>query len=424
MSKVCIINVVGLTPALLKHSVHIRKRLRGSAWESPFPALTCSSQATILTGQLPSKHGIVANGWLFRDTQEIRFWQQARQLIQAPLCYEGKKSLNLFWWFSLGAQQDYVIPRPYYGCDGSKAFGIMDTTGLELEKKMGKFPFPSFWGPYAGLPSSQWIAKAAALSMREKKPEITWVYLPHLDYDDQRRGPGNPDRVKEVDHCANLIFQAADDINAKVVVLSEYGLTKVNRAVYLNHYLRQKGWLKVRSGPFGEILQPQSSRAFAVVDHQIAHIYINDLPEQDVIAAIQGIDGVDRVCDPEELNLHHSRAGELVVLSKKDSWFAYPYWLEEKQQPDFAQTVDIHRKPGYDPCELFCESKTRAALRLIQKKLGFRYRFDITPLDTSLVQGSHGLVQNGDQGPLIMGEGALPTKMTEFPKYLSSLLSS
>jgi predicted AlkP superfamily pyrophosphatase or phosphodiesterase len=379
----------------------------------------------MLTGCQPRDHGIVGNGWYDRETGEIRFWQQSNRLMAGNKVYEGYETAKMFWWFNQGAPvRWYATPKPHYGCDGSKVFDILDQTDCDLVATLGEFPFFSFWGPKAGLASSEWIARASALVMQRNQPQLTLVYLPHLDYDYQRISDRDPERVAEVDRCAGCVIDAAREIGAQVVVVSEYGLVPVSRPVFLNRLLREAGWLIVRDGPFGEMLMPLDSRVFAVVDHQLAHIYVNDsrlLPT--VRKMLESVDGVDQVVEPGDLQLDHPRSGELIVLADPDAWFAYYYWLDDARAPDFARTVDIHRKPGYDPCELFMTSPARAAARLMQKKLGFRYRMDVIPLDAALVRGSHGLRPELADGPLIIGPHP-PDSMCGFKSYLQDLLDS
>ncbi|MGI9474427.1 MAG: nucleotide pyrophosphatase/phosphodiesterase family protein [Rubripirellula sp.] len=424
MSPLCILNVVGLTPRLLHHAPRISAIGAASPIRSPLPAVTCTSQATLLTGLPPRDHGIVGNGWYFRDTQEIRFWQQANSLVSGEKFYEGIETAKLFWWFNQSAPVKYsATPKPHYGCDGSKVFDILDHTGCRLVDRLGPFPFFSFWGPNAGLPSSQWIAEATAIVMREKAPMLTMAYLPHLDYDYQRLPEHDPQRVAEVDRCAGLVIDAAKEIGAQVVVVSEYGLVPVQQPVHLNRYLREMGWLSVRDSPFGEMLMPGESEVFAIADHQLAHIYVKDPSKIDEVAkALRSVPGVDRVLHPAELDLDHPRSGELIALASPDAWFTYYYWFDDELAPDFARTVDIHRKPGYDPCELFMTSKTRAMSRLAQKKLGFRYKMDVIPLDATLVRGSHGLHTAPEDGPVVVGPGQLPTDMTDFKSYVRQLI--
>ena len=441
MNKLCVINVVGFTPSLLPHAPAIRS-LAGnptadqldtggdnfSPWTSPLPAVTCSSQATMLTGTQPCQHGIVANGWFYRETQEIRFWQQARSLIQGKTFYDGYETAKMFWWFNQSSTAKYsCTPKPHYGCDGSKVFDVLDRTGCDLTRRLGPFPFFSFWGPGAGLPCSQWIAQATATVMRDKQPQITLAYLPHLDYDFQRFPDHEPARVAEVDQCVQTIVSAADEIGATVIVVSEYGLVPVSRPVHLNRTLRGLGLLDVRRGPFGEVLIPGESEAFAVADHQLAHVYVRNPANLPTVRKhLESLDGVGGVYNPADLELDHPRSGELIVLAEPDAWFTYYYWVDDQHAPDFARTVDIHRKPGYDPCELFLTSKLRAGFRLAQKKLGMRYKMDVVPLDATLVRGSHGLHPAPEHGPLVIGpntHGPLPSDMCDFPAYVQPYLN-
>lgn len=425
MTSVCIINAVGLTPELLKYAPRISAIGESQPIRAPLPAVTCTSQATLLTGLSPAQHGIVGNGWYYRDTQEIRFWQQANSLVEGEKFYEGIETAKMFWWFNQSAPVKYsATPKPHYGCDGSKVFDILDHTQCDLVRRLGPFPFFSFWGPNAGLASSEWIADATAIVMREKRPKLTMAYLPHLDYDFQRLPDHAPQRVAELDQCAGKIIDAANDIKAQVTVVSEYGLVPVQRPVHLNRYLREMGWLTVRPGPFGEMMMPGESDAFAVADHQLAHVYVRDPDKIDEVAkALQSIPGIERVARPAELELDHPRSGELIALSEPDAWFTYYYWLDDSLAPDFSRTVDIHRKPGYDPCELFMTSKVRAMSRLAQKKIGMRYKMDVIPLDAKLVRGSHGLQTQPEKGPLVVGPGELPDDMRDFKAYVKRLMA-
>lgn len=434
-----LVNAVGLTPRLLPHAARL-SALAARGWAVPMrdvvPAVTMSAQATILTGEPVERHGIVGNGWLFRDTNEVRFWQQSNKLIQAEPLYATARRraaergrvftcAKLFWWFNQGATVDVsVTPKPHYGIDGSKAFGITGTpdgyTG-ELERRLGPFPFHTFWGPMAGLPCTQWIARCAAEVLKEKRPDLTLVYLPHLDYDPQRFGPSGCDMtrlVEELDDACAPLLDAAAAAGARVWVVSEYGHCDVTRPVYPNRALREAGLLIVRRGPFGEQLEPYLSRAYAVCDHQVAHVYVRDaadiLHARYVLASLPGVARVLAGEERAEVGLKHERAGELVVLSDRDAWLAYPFWLDDALAPDYARTVAIQHKPGYDPCELFLDPaltfpKLRVARRLLQKKLGFRMKMDVIPLDASIVKGSHGLpAADSQDGPLWIGDGERP----------------
>ena len=452
LQPICIINVVGLTSGHIGPRTPQMARVAGGGALTPLrsvlPAVTCPVQATILTGARPSTHGIVGNGWLDRETGEVRFWQQSHRLIQGETLYaaarriagergEGFTAAKLFWWFNQGAPVDFsVTPKPHYGSDGSKVFGIAgDPPDLTptLESKLGPFPFFSFWGPASGLPATDWIARATAEVIRTRRPTLTLTYLPHLDYDFQRHGPdfpSAPQRLEEVDRCVGLVIDAAMGIGAEIVILSEYGIVPVRRPILINRTLRTAGWLAVRTGPFGEMLDTFASKAFAVVDHQVAHVYVRDealLPE--IGEQLLALEGVARVLDGEGRRaegLEHPRAGDLVLLADPDAWFAYPYWLEDREAPDFARTVDIHRKPGFDPCELFLDPKLtfpslRVGRRLLQKALGFRMRMDVIPLDPHMVGGSHGLViQEPKNGPVLIASfgGELPRTMMNIKEWV------
>lgn len=438
-APVVLVNAVGLTPRLLAHAPRLKK-WADQGWLRPLrevlPAVTSTAQATLLTGQSAEGHGIVANGWLFRETMEVRFWQQSNRLLQAEPLYaiarrraaaRGRtfRCAKLFWWFNQGADVDFsVTPKPYYGADGNKVFGITGRPtdlATKVERELGAFPFPGFWGPKAGLPSTQWIARCAAVVLRDHHPDLTLVYLPHLDYDPQRHGPGGVDMarcVRELDDAFAPLDDQARRVCARVWVVSEYGHVDVTTPIFPNRTLRRSGLLSVRHGPFGEMLETFESAALAVCDHQLAHVYVREpalVPR--VRNVLAGLPGVARVLVGEErheIGLAHERAGEIILLAQPQAWFAYPYWLDDRLAPDFARTVDIHRKPGFDPCELFFDPRLmwplgRALRRLVQKKLGFRTLFDLIPLDAPLVRGSHGLPAAAvEDRPLLIGEGPAP----------------
>ncbi len=290
-----LINAVGLTSRWLELAPRLG-RLAASGWSRPLeeviPAVTCSAQASILTSVLPERHGIVGNGWLYRETGEVRFWQQSNALLQAEPLYASARRLaakhgrsfracQLFWWFNQGADvASSLTPKPHYGADGNKAFGITGTpVGLaeQVKAELGPFPFHTFWGPSSGLESSEWIARCAARQLRVERPDLTLVYLPHLDYDPQRFGPSSSDMprlVRELDEACAPLLDAASQASARVWVVSEYGHCDVSRPILLNRVLRTAGLLSVRPGPFGETLDTFGSRSFAVCDHQVAHIYV------------------------------------------------------------------------------------------------------------------------------------------------------
>jgi predicted AlkP superfamily pyrophosphatase or phosphodiesterase len=259
--------------------------------------------------------------------------------------------------------------------------------------------------------------------MRQNQPHLTMVYLPHLDYDFQRFENHSPERVREVDRCVKIVVEACQEINAQPVVVSEYGLVHVSRPIHINRILRQAGFLTVRDGPFGEMLLPGESTAFAVSDHQVAHVYVREPAQRETVRKLlTTTPGIHAVVDPSELELDHPRSGELIALADSDAWFTYYYWLDDRRAPDFAPTVDIHRKPGYDPVELFMTSMPRAMWRLAQKKLGFRYKMDVIPLDATLVRGSHGLQNLPEDGAVVVGPTP-PSDMKDIKTYIRDLLA-
>jgi len=417
MKPVLLIDVVGLTPRLIDaHTPHLARLGRDgaqAAMTTVLPAVTCSAQATLLTGRTPAEHGAVGNGWFDRASGEIALWRQSNALVAGPKIYETARALDpsftcakIFWWWNLGARVDWSItPRPYYPSDGRKipaTYAAPRGYGEDLERALGPFPFFDFWGPKSGLRSSRWLADAAIRTLTAPTPTLTLVYLPHLDYDFQRFGPDHPrakKAVREVDVLVGDLVQAAERAGAEVVVVSEYGITAVDRPVDVNRALRADGLLEVYRQDGMEYLDPWTSRAFAVADHQIAHVYVRDPADVPAVAKLcAGLPGVAEVLDADgraAYGLDHERSGELVLVAEPDAWFTYYYWLDDERAPDFARQVEIHRKPGYDPAELFMDPedklvKARAGAALVRKKIGMRYVMSVVPLDPSPVRGTHG----------------------------------
>jgi predicted AlkP superfamily pyrophosphatase or phosphodiesterase len=430
MRRTLVLNVVGLTPRLVgEHTPHLAALAREGALRplaTIEPAVTCSVQSTFTTGLLPRDHGCVANGWFYRDTAEVALWKQANGLVTGEKIWDAAKKRDgaftcakLFWWFNMYSTADYAVtPRPQYPADGRKLPDVHTFPGElrdELQAELGTFPLFKFWGPLADITCSDWIGKCAQRVWDRRKPTLSLVYLPHLDYNLQRLGPDHPDIARDlraVDAvCGELIAQARRE-DAAVVVLSEYGITQVGGAVPLNQVLRRAGLLAVRSEEMGEQLDAGASEAFAVVDHQLAHVYVRR-PERvaEVAQLLRAQAGVESVWGEAEKRAHgldHPRSGELVAVSTRDRWFSYPFWLDDDRAPDYARTVDIHRKPGYDPVELFLDPalalpKLKVGMTLLKRKLGFRSLLDVIPLDTSLVKGSHGrLTDTPEEGPLFI----------------------
>ncbi len=428
--KLLVLDVVGLRPRDLAHAPNLRalgQRGFVAPMRTVFPAVTCTVQATWLTGLPASGHGAVGNGWYFRDLAQVWLWRQSNQLVQGEKVYEAARARDpaftcakLFWWWNMYAAVDWsVTPRPEYHADGLKKPGLYsEPQGLqaELQRELGPFPLFQFWGPGAGIASTRWIADAALRVMERHDPALQLVYLPHLDYDHQRWGPDDPRSVAavgELDREAGRLIDAALAKGARVLALSEYGIERVERPVFLNRLLHERGLLRVQETSHGQLLDCGACRAFAVADHQAAHVYVRDASDVTAVAALlRGVPGVARVLDRTaqgELGIDHERSGELVCVAEPGCWFAYHYWLDEARRPDFAPTVDIHRKPGYDPAELFVDPairlpKLKVARVLARKLLGFRYLMDVIPTDPSMVRGSHGrLYDDDDDGPVVIG---------------------
>jgi predicted AlkP superfamily pyrophosphatase or phosphodiesterase len=436
MKRLAVINVVGLTDALIgEHTPRIAEfRQRGAlAHIAPaFPAVTCIAQSNYLTGKTPGEHGIVGNGWFNREFAETQFWKQSNHVVHGKKIWDAlreqsqivnrKSSIaNCFWWFNMYSSVDFSItPRPMYPADGRKFFDVYSwpySIREEIKKDLGEFPFFSFWGPAAGIDSpqgkadaaSRWIAESAKWIENKFSPTLNLIYLPHLDYNLQRHGTydnasGNLNPkihrdLREIDAIVGDLLDFFGKRGVQVVLLSEYGITNVDSPIHLNRIFRERGWLTVKDELGLEILDAGASNVFAVADHQVAHVYLNDASlEKSVRQVLEKTSGVEKILGKVEkiaAGIDHSRAGDLITVARENAWFTYYYWLDDARAPDFARTVDIHRKPGYDPVELFLDPKIPAvklkiAWRLLQKKLGLRMLMDVIPLDATLVKGSHG----------------------------------
>jgi len=469
MQRTAVINVVGLTESLIGPDMpRIRSfRQRGASINiaPAFPAVTCTAQSTYLTGTSPHAHGIVGNGWYNRELAEVQFWKQSNHLVQGRKLWEELRErepkftcAKLFWWYNMYSTADYSItPRPMYPADGRKVFDIYTwpySVRGEIKSDLGGFPFATFWGPAAGVrtpqgspeDASRWITESSKWIENRYHPTLSLIYLPHLDYNLQRLGPSavaadvrrrrlssvtarhenppphvggyelNPAIIPDlraIDAIAGDLIDFFEAQSVQVILLSEYGISQVDRPIHLNRLFRQAGWLTVKEELGREILDCGASKVFAVADHQIAHVYLNDLSlEKSVRELLQKQEGVAQVLGQAEksaMGIDHPRAGDLIAVARENAWFTYYYWLDDRLAPDFARTVDIHRKPGYDPVELFLDPeiqfpKMKIAWRLLQKRLGFRMLMDVVPLDPTLVKGSH---------------GAKPSKAADWPVLIS-----
>ena len=427
--RTAVINAVGLTPELLQGTPKLNQFAQSGTCvtiNAALPAVTCTAQSNYVTGTTPSEHGIVANGWYFRDECEVKFWRQSNKLVQRPKIWEVMRqqdptftSANMFWWYNMYSSVDYsATPRPMYPSDGRKLPDVYTYPGdlrTTLQRELGEFPLFQFWGPNTTVRSTQWIADASKYVEEKHSPTFTLIYLPHLDYVLQRVGPdlnAAAHDLRELDDIASGLIDFYEKRGVRVIVLSEYGITPVDTPIHINRALRRAGLIKFREELGLEMVDIGVSQAFAASDHQIAHVYVND---PSVMGQVRGIleklDGIAKILETQEEKaahgLDHPRSGELIALAKPNAWFTYYYWLDDSRAPDYARTVDIHRKPGYDPAELFIDPaignpKLKAGLKLLRKKLGFRYLMDLTPLDASLVKGSHGVPTSPQQGPLLL----------------------
>jgi predicted AlkP superfamily pyrophosphatase or phosphodiesterase len=461
MQRTAVLNVVGLTRSVLGSATpqinSFIQRGHLSTITPVLPAVTCSAQSTYLTGSPPSGHGIVGNGWYNRELAEVQFWKQSNHLVRGRKVWEEIRALEpkatcakLFWWYNMYSTADYSItPRPMYPADGRKVFDIYTwpfSIRTEIKRELGEFPFPTFWGPAAGVKTPQgspdattrWIAASAKWIENRYSPTLSLVYLPHLDYNLQRLGPSDPRTIEDaraIDTIVGDLISFFRERGVSVLILSEYGITDVNTPIHLNRLFRDRGWLTVKEELGLELLDCGASKVFAVADHQVAHVYLNDPSMEkavrEVLEAQGAVQQVLGSAEKRQLGLDHERAGDLIALARENAWFTYYYWMDDHVAPDFARCVDIHRKPGYDPVELFLDPALKIPQlkilgKLLKKKLGFRMLMDVIPLDASLVRGSHGIrpadsrhypVLIADRSDLIRGEEIAGTDVYQLIRH-------
>lgn len=419
MQKTVVIDVVGLSQSVIgEYTPFLSNYLKTRNIQTitpVLPAVTTTSQSVYVTGKWPSENGIVANGWYDREDAEVKFWKQSNHLVKGEKIWEAARKVDpsftvskMFWWYNMYSSADWsVTPRPQYHADGVKApdcYSYPPELRDQLQAKLGQFPLFSFWGPNANIKSTQWIADASLFVEEQHNPTLTLIYLPHLDYCLQKFGVDFSkiqNELKEIDRVLEQLITHYQKKNAQIILLSEYGINNVNRPVHLNRILREAGLISVRQERWYELLDAGVSEAFAACDHQIAHVYVKDQSRipfvKQLLEKVPGVKWVLDEAGKREHHIDHDRAGDLVVMAETDSWFTYYYWFDDKKAPDYAHLVDIHRKPGYDPVEMFMDPanpliKLRAGYKLARKLMGFRYLMDVIPLDATLVKGSHGAV--------------------------------
>jgi predicted AlkP superfamily pyrophosphatase or phosphodiesterase len=450
--RLAVLNIVGLSESLLgPHmpglTAFAEKHGRQS-YAPAFPAVTCTAQSSLTTGTSPARHGIVANGWYDRESAEVRFWKQSNHIVHGEKLWDklrreipGFTCAKLFWWFNMHSTADFSItPRPLYPADGRKVFDIHTQPMAmrdDLKRDLGEFPFPAFWGPAAGIASSEWIAASAKWVEQKHSPTLSLVYLPHLDYPLQKDGPLAPNipaELEKIDRVATDLIRFYESRGVRVLVLSEYGISPVSQPIHLNRLFRQNGWLLLKNELGRETLDCGGSRAFAVADHQVAHVYVNDRSIlHEVRALLEKTPGIDEVRVPSETwgpGIGTERAGDFIAIAQPDAWFTYYFWENDALAPDYARSIDIHRKPGYDPCELFLDPaiklpKLAIAKFLLRKKLGLRGLLEVIPLDATLVRGSHGRDKVAEnERPVLLGiRNAAATAEDAHRAVLSMLLA-
>jgi predicted AlkP superfamily pyrophosphatase or phosphodiesterase len=430
MNKTVVIDVVGLSSSLIgTHTPFLKNYIQKknlSTIDPMLPAVTTAVQSTYVTGQWPSEHGIVGNGWYSKEDCEIKFWKQSNKLVQGEKIWEKAKKIDpgftcakMFWWYNMYSSADYAVtPRPNYLADGRKipdCYSHPAELRDELQEKLGQFPLFQFWGPGANIKSTQWIADASMLTDEKYNPTLSLIYLPHLDYCLQKFGPDFSKiskELNEIDQVVASLVNYYEKKNAHIIILSEYGIAPVSHPIHINRLLRRQDLLAIRIERGLELLDPGASKAFAVADHQVAHVYINDTSVTDKVRdLLENIPGIELVLDKKgqkQSHLNHQRSGDFVLMADAESWFTYYFWIDDKKAPDYARVVDIHKKPGYDPVEMFMTSKLRAGYKLLRKKAGLRYVMDVIPLDATLVKGSHGRINTHESfHPVIITDVAL-----------------
>lgn len=368
--------------------------------ETVFPAVTCTVQASLLSGSYPEIHGIISNGLYDRQHYDVSFWEQSSNLVQADRIWDvvkmrgtSLKTAVLFWQNTMYSNADIVLsPRPLHMDNRTIMWCYSKPPGFyeKLFQKIGKFDLSWYWGPFASKKSSEWIELATEFVLEYERPNLLFTYIPHLDYAFQRNGTSYNnlnDDLKFVDDLVGRLLKKATDIgiikDTQFIIFSDYGFTNVSSDISLNTIFRENDLLSLREIEDVEYLDNEYSKAFAMVDHQVAHIYVKENHVKSVRKILEGIKGVDMILDNElkqQLRINHPRSGDLIAVSNKDKWFSYYWWFDPAKSPSFAKKVDIHRKPGYDPVELFLDPNTKSI-----------------PFDGKLVKGSHGRLPSDNE---------------------------
>ena len=408
MKKLVVLDIVGLSKKQFKklkpkNISNILENGSYGSFEPSFPAVTCSVQASIFSGTFPSEHGIIANGYYDKILKQVSFWEQPSDLVNSPRIWDLLKKNNpnftsglLFLQNSLYANSDVVItPKPIHLENKMIMWCYSKPENFyeKITESIGNFDLRSYWGPLSSIKSSQWIVDSAKKTIQYHSPDLLVVYLPHLDYTSQKFGPDSNEFKESLSELDDLIGNFSLFLNQEfqdtyeILILSEYGFNNVNKSISPNLLLRQHGLLSTRRIEEKDYIDYEYSKAFAMVDHQIAHVYIKPGYE-DEVHSILNQENLGTILDnklQQQFKINHPKSGNLILCSEINSWFNYYWWDDIKYAPDFTFNVDIHRKPGYDPLELFFDFKTKQISH-----------------DTSLIKGSHGLISKNEEDlPLI-----------------------
>jgi len=411
---VVLLSVPGLRKQDLAHMPHLAAMAEQGddiSLVPSFPCVTCPVQANMVTGALPKEHGVIANGFYWRDKHEVEMWTAWNECIERPqiwdIMHQHDPTLTSAVWFALhskGCGADWICtPAPIHNPDGSESLWCY-TKPVEmygqLRDALGHFPLQHFWGPLSNIKSTAWIGDSAVTMARQARPRFFYIYLPHLDYAAQKFGPDSPQALKALGELDHVIGQLRDGFTAAYapdqplwLLASEYAIVPVDHVTYPNRVLRQAGLLAVAAQADGEQLDFHASRAWALVDHQLAHVFVADPADIAKTADLfRGREGIAEVLVGDQLDrydLRHQRCGDVVLISTPNSWQAYYWWLDDARAPAYARTVDIHRKPGYDPVEMHLDMATRSI-----------------PLDATQVKGSHGAppYEDRQRGVIIASE--------------------
>ena len=441
VKRIIVIDIVGLeskhiseqtTPNIFKISQTGETR----ELQTVFPAVTCTVQSSLLSGSYPDVHGIISNGLYDRQHYSVSFWEQSSNLVQADRIWDiikmnqnDSKTAVLFWQNTMYSNSDFVLtPRPLHMEDKmimwcySKPLGFYE----KLSDKIGKFDLTWYWGPLVSKRSSEWIEMATEYVLENEKPNFLFTYIPHLDYSFQRNGTSYKDLKDDLRFVDELVGKLVKKVTSlgmleetQFIIFSEYGFTDVNSDIPINSIFRENDLVSVREIEGIEYLDLEYSNAFAMADHQVAHIYAKEGYINQVTKILEGIKGIDMILDnnlKQQFRINHQRSGDMIAISNKDKWFSYYWWFDQLKAPSFSRRVDIHRKPGYDPVELFFDPSTKSI-----------------PLNGKLVKGSHGRlpIKGQSSNPVFVSniknirsvENDNDLSVVTIGKYLKSLIS-